>query len=30
VQPPPDAPAEELPETLQFTDNTLATGQGGV
>ena len=24
------APAEELPETLHFTDNTLATGQGGV
>ena len=30
IQDPPAAPAEELPETLQFTDNTLAAGQGGV
>ena len=30
IQEPPAAPAEELPETLQFTDNTLAAGQGGV
>ena len=30
VPPPAAAPAEELPETLQFTDNTLAAGQGGV
>jgi putative ABC transport system ATP-binding protein len=30
IQDPPAAPAEELPETLHFTDNTLAAGQGGV
>lgn len=30
IQEPPAAPAEELPETLHFTDNTLAAGQGGV
>ena len=30
IQDPPAAPTEELPETLQFTDNTLAAGQGGV
>ena len=30
VPPPADAPDGELPETLHFTDNTLAAGQGGV
>lgn len=30
IQDPPAAPAEELPEKLHFTDNTLAAGQGGV
>lgn len=30
IQEPPAAPAEELPEKLHFTDNTLAAGQGGV
>lgn len=30
IQDPPAAPAEELPEALHFTDNTLAAGQGGV
>ena len=30
MEDPSAAPAEELPETLHFTDNTLAAGQGGV
>ena len=30
IQDPPAVPAEELPEKLHFTDNTLAAGQGGV
>ena len=30
VPPPADTPDGELPETLHFTDNTLAAGQGGV